>query len=183
MTLLTLGHRPHLFDRTILLDPVLFPPAFGLLNRSLNFLGLSDRNPMVKMTLKRRTTWADRESAFKALHGRGIYKGWNDICLRAFTDHCLSEDEQGAQLKCSPTTEAELFRGKTGPIWPSVRKVASPMTMVIGKNTYPFVKAGTAIAAKKYAPIERLTVDGGHCFMQEHPVETAELILKLLTQQ
>ncbi|ARN74645.1 alpha/beta hydrolase [Oceanicoccus sagamiensis] len=182
MTLLTAGHRPQLFTATVLLDPVLFLPQFGLMNRIVHLLGLSKRNPLVSQTLKRRSSWPSRQSAYEALYNRGIYKGWDDACLRAYTDHCLSEDPQGAHLKCSPATEAFLFAGQTGPIWPSVKKVASPMTMVLGKSTYPFAKAGTARAAKKYPLIDRIMVEGGHCFMQEHPSDTAELILKLLAQ-
>lgn len=182
MTLLTVGHRPQLFTRTILLDPVMFSPFMLLLNRLMHQLGQSKHNPMFSQALKRRSSWPSRQSAFEALRNRGIYKGWDDACLRAYTDHCLAEDEQGAQLKCLPETEAYFFLAKTGPLWPSAKKVATPMTLIVGKKTYPFVRATAAKAARQYAPIDRLVVEGGHCFMQEHPTETAELILKLLSQ-
>lgn len=182
MTLLTAGHRPQLFTRTVLLDPVLFPPQFRLINRLIHLLGLSKYNPLASRALKRRSSWPSRQSAYEALHSRGIYKGWDNACLRAYTNHCLSEDEQEARLKCSPATEALLFSGQTGPIWPSVKKVATPMTIVTGETTYSFVKTGSAKAAKRYALIDHRVVEGGHCFMQERPTETAELILKLLQQ-
>ncbi|WP_339339423.1 alpha/beta hydrolase [uncultured Oceanicoccus sp.] len=182
MTLLTAGHRPQLFTRTILLDPVLFPPHIRLINRLIHLFGLSNFNPIVSRTLKRRSRWPSRQNAFETLHGRGIYKGWDNACLRAYTDHCLSEHQQQAQLKCSPTTEALIFAGQTGPIWPSVKKVATPMTIIAGKTSYSFVKAASARAAKQNPLIDRIVIEGRHCFMQERPIETAELILKLLRQ-
>ena len=182
MTLLTTGHRPQLFERTVLLDPVLSSPLLRTVNSLANLLGQSHRNPLVKQTLKRRSSWPSRDDAYKALLGRGIYKDWDDRAMHAFINHALTEDEQEARLKCDPITEATLFTGRTGPLWPSVKRVIKPMTIVSGEHTYPFVKSSARKAAKRFAPIEHISVPGGHCFMQEHPEQTAELIIRLLTQ-
>ena len=76
MTLLMVDRRPDLFERIVLLDPVLFTPWMYPMARLSEFFGLTRYNPMSRRTLKRRTEWASRALARKALHGRGIFRGW-----------------------------------------------------------------------------------------------------------
>ncbi len=165
LTSLILAAHPALFQRAVLMDPVLFPPAQILL---LNLFGGLIRNPMAEGARKRRTQWPDREEAFARLHERGIFRGWQDDALRAHIEHALREEPgQGVVLKCQPEREAEIFESRPRGLWRSLLQIQTPVRLIHGTDTYPFVRqSATRLAARnRQVTVERLP--GGHCFMQE----------------
>lgn len=165
LTSLILAAHPALFQRAVLMDPVLFPPAQILL---LNLFGGLIRNPMAEGARRRRTQWPDREEAFARLHGRGIFRGWQDDALRAHIEHALREEPgQGVVLKCQPEREAEIFESRPRGLWRSLLQIQTPVRLIHGTDTYPFVRqSATRLAARnRQVTVERLP--GGHCFMQE----------------
>ena len=76
---LILAKRPELFQRAVLLDPVLFSPAMIGVMSFAEVLGVHRKTSMAKRAAARRNRWPDRLAAYSALHGRGIYKGWTDV--------------------------------------------------------------------------------------------------------
>jgi pimeloyl-ACP methyl ester carboxylesterase len=173
LTTLMLGEPAQPFQRAVLLDPVLFSTPMLLGMR----LGLARFNPLARASLRRRRHWPDRAAAAKALHGRGTYKGWTDDALQAFVTHALRDEADGSvTLKCAPELEATLFASGPRGLWPAVKRVTAPTLIVYGRDTMPFVKAGARRAASSNAAITTRTVDGGHCFMQQHPADAAALV-------
>ncbi|MFT7722705.1 MAG: alpha/beta fold hydrolase [Roseateles sp.] len=173
LTALMLGEPGQPFQRAVLLDPVLFPPAMLLAMR----LGLARFNPLARASRRRRRQWPDRAAAARALHGRGTYKGWTDEALQAFAAHALRDDGAGGvTLKCAPELEAAIFASGPRGLWPAVKRVAAPTLIAHGRDTMPFVLAGARHArALNPRAIATQAVDGGHCFMQQHPADAAAL--------
>ncbi|MCY1288678.1 2-succinyl-6-hydroxy-2,4-cyclohexadiene-1-carboxylate synthase [compost metagenome] len=180
LTSLILSRHPQLFRRAVLLDPVLFTPAMIGVMALSEVLGLHRRRTMVQKARTRRSQWPDRAAAYAGLHGRGIFRGWTDAALWAYVEHAMKQVEGGVELKCRPSREAEIFSSFPKRLWPSLGKVTTPTLVLYGERTYPFVPKAVArwCAQNRHASGHR--VEGGHCFMQEHPEDSAERVARFL---
>ncbi|MFZ2289987.1 MAG: alpha/beta hydrolase [Halopseudomonas yangmingensis] len=180
LTCLIMAEHPQLFERAVLLDPVLFPQSMIQLRRSMSLLGFR-RNPMAEGARARRHHWPDRQAAHGALHGRGIFRGWDEVAFAAHIEHALKDHyEQGVELKCRPTREAEVFDSMPERLWWSLKRIQTPTLLLHGDRTYPFV----SLAARRLARVNRQvtvrSLPGGHCFMQEDPGTAAAAVLGFL---
>ncbi|MOA41672.1 Alpha/beta hydrolase family protein [compost metagenome] len=92
----------------------------------------------------------------------------------------MKQVEGGVELKCRPSREAEIFSSFPKRLWPSLGKVTTPTLVLYGERTYPFVPKAVArwCAQNRHASGHR--VEGGHCFMQEHPEDSAERVARFL---
>ncbi|WP_193074730.1 alpha/beta fold hydrolase [Pseudomonas sp. FME51] len=181
MTSLILAAHPQLFQRAVLLDPVLFPRR-EILKRQ--WLGWMVSNPLAEGTRKRRSQWEDRQTAFGRLQGRGIFQGWEEEGLRAHIEHALrDEPEQGVVLKCAPNREAEVFESAPHGLWQALSRIQTPVRLIHGDQTYPFVQqsAGRLSATNAHVTVEQLP--GGHCFMQENAQLAAQRVVGSLLPQ
>lgn len=181
LTALITARHPDLFERAVLLDPVLFPPGMVMLLRTAQHLGLSHRLPMPRMTLKRRQHWASRQEAMDRLRGRGTYAGWEEAALQAFADHALRDaPDGGVTLKCSPAREAAIFGSAPKDLWLSLRGVRTPTTVLHAKESFPFVAQSARRWQHLNPQVRGLEVPGGHCFMQQHPRDSAQRVLNAI---
>lgn len=183
LTLLMAAERPQLFDRLILLDPILFTrPMIGLMALSDTF-GLYRRNAMASRARSRQQVWPDRETAWNYFHERGIFKGWAPESLAAYIDYALKpRADGGLELCCPPRIEAAIFSSFPRGLWSAVKKVQVPTTIIYGQSTYPFVPKAAQLASRLNPRIRAIGVPGRHCFMQEYPEETGALVRSLLEQ-
>lgn len=174
--LLLAGH-PRAFHKAVLLDPVLMSPAM-LMGLSLaDLTGTASLTPLARQAIKRRRHWASRDDAYAALHERGTYKGWVPEALRAFVDHALRDaPEGGVELKCPPSREAEVFSSGPERLWGSLGRVRVPTLALYGDHTMPFVREGLKRWELVNDTVTLQKVPGGHCFMQQHPADTAERV-------
>ncbi|MFN3580266.1 MAG: alpha/beta fold hydrolase [Pseudomonas sp.] len=176
LTSLILADHPGLFQRAVLLDPVLFPLSLIGLRQSLSLLGIR-RNPMAEGARARRHHWPDRDAAYGALHQRGIFRGWEEAAFRAHIDHALKDHaEQGVELKCRPSREADVFESMPKRLWPALKRIATPTLLVHGEKTYPFVLQSARRLQSVNRQVRVESMPGGHCFMQEHSVNTASCV-------
>ncbi|MFZ5527022.1 MAG: alpha/beta fold hydrolase [Pseudomonadota bacterium] len=181
LTCLAMAEHPRLFKRTVLLDPVLFPAMMVLGLTLAESTGLAKHTPLARAALRRRTHWPDRESAMDGLRGRGTYKGWTEEALRAFVDHAIKDQPDGqVELKCHPTREAAIFSSGPVGLWSSLRRVHTPTLLIHGHHTFPFVISSAQLWSGSNAAVTVEAVDGGHCFMQEHPADTAARVTEFL---
>lgn len=174
LTSLILATHPQLFQRAVLLDPVLFPPG-QLRLRAL--FGRFIRNPMADVARKRRTQWADADEAYARLQGRGIFKGWQEEAMRAHIQHALRDEPgQGVTLKCQASREAEVFESFPRGLWKSLARIQTPVRLIHGDTTYPFVKESAGRVAALNGNVDVEVLPGGHCFMQQDPQRAAERV-------
>lgn len=181
LTSLIMAQYPHLFARTVLLDPVIFNPALQLYMKSSERLGLMVFNTLAKRTAARRQHWPDRQAAYASLSGRGAFKGWSADALQAFVEHALrSVEGGGVQLKCSPELEATIFNSAPNGLWRALRQVQTPVLFMYGTESFPFVVKSAALWKKYNANVVTEQVNGGHCFMQQYPDVTAQRVQDFL---
>jgi pimeloyl-ACP methyl ester carboxylesterase len=171
LTALMLAEAGQPFRRAVLLDPVLFPPPMLLAMQ----VGLGRLNPLAKASLRRRRSWPDRAAAAQALRGRGTYKDWTEDALHAFAAHALRDEADGSvALKCAPELEATIFSSAPRGLWAAVANIETPTLILHGHDTMPFVaRAARQAARRRPQAIRAAEMQGGHCFMQQHPADAA----------
>src|SRR5690606_33260924 len=181
LTLLMAAQRPDLFDRVVLLDPVIFTRRMIGVMALSDVVGLWQRNSMATRARKRQRVWPSRQAAWEYFHGRGMFKGWHEDCLAAYIDHALKPEGDGSlSLRCPPSREADIFSSFPRGLWRAIDRVKVPVTIIYGEQSYPFVPVSAEQARSRNPRIHTRSVPGGHCFMQEHPQETATLLAELL---
>jgi len=181
MSTLIMSRHPKLFDMGILMDPVYMPPVMARTATSLKTLGLSKRMPLVRQAKARTESWENFQAVWDYLYQRGTFKGWKDECLKSYIDHALIESDDGSmRLKCPPRIEASIFSAYAKGLWPAIRRIEAPMTMLYGDRTYPFVKRSKAKVHEANLNYDFIEMPGGHCFMQEQPERTAQEIKQKL---
>lgn len=177
LTALMNAQPEQLFHKVILLDPVLFPPLLLRSMQTLDLLGLYRHNPMAKKALKRRQFWPDRLATEQYLTNRGLFSGWQQDALQAYIDHALNHQD-GSRLKCKPEREAEIFASYPKNLWRELKRPCSDTLVIYGDDTYPFVSKAVHKWQALNLAITSLQTQGGHCFMQQYPKQSAELMLK-----
>jgi pimeloyl-ACP methyl ester carboxylesterase len=146
-------------------------------------VGLIRRNTLASKAHNRRSVWTDRAAAHVALHGRGMFKGWDEAAFDAYIAHALKDTEAGAELKCRPSREADIFSSFPRRLWPSLAKVVTPTQVIYGQRSYPFVAKSAARWCAGNPHIHTQVVEGGHCFMQERPEDSALRVRDFLLPQ
>ena len=177
---LILARHPELFSRAVLLDPVIFTPTMVGAMAFSEVLGLHRRTTMASRARARRNHWADREAAWNGLHGRGIFKGWTEEALQGYVDHAIKAVDNGVELKCRPSREAEIFSSFPKRLWPSLGRIVTPTLILHGQHSYPFVAKSVARLTALNGHVSAQVVEGGHCFMQEYPQVSAERVTEFL---
>ena len=183
LTSLMLAQQPQLFQRAVLLDPVLFSPAMIGVMALSDVMGLSRRTTLASKALKRRSNWPDRAAAHTALHGRGMFRGWTEEAFTAYIQHALKDSEKGVELKCRPSREADIFSSFPRRLWPSLAKVSTPVKVFYGERSYPFVARSVARWCASNGHVSARVLPGGHCFMQEQPADSAQRVADFLLQR
>ncbi|WP_282339185.1 alpha/beta hydrolase [Pseudomonas sp. PS02288] len=184
LTGLILAERPDLFQRAVLLDPVLFSPRMLMAMRFAALFGQYGRHQMARRAAARRNHWPDRPAVRANFEGRGIFKGWCEEALDAHIEHALRPAaDGGVELKCRPSREAEVFSSSPQRLWPTLRQVRTPTRVIHGRDSYAFIAPSVARWCAASPSLSEQAVDGGHCFMQEHPEHTAVLVRGFLLEQ
>lgn len=178
LTALMQAKQPSLFQSSVLLDPVLFTPAMLHSMQLLSWLGWYPRNPMAKKARNRRSEWPNRQDCHEYLHERGMFKGWEPQALAAYIEHAIHHDDQHSRLKCLGSREAEIFGSFPKGLWRQLKQSKSPTLLVYGDETYPFVKKSARYWQKYNHNLKIQQVQGGHCFMQQFPPQTADLLIQ-----
>ena len=144
-------------------------------------VGLYRRNTLATQARRRRHRWPDRAAAFANLHQRGMFRGWTDAALQAYVDAALRDTADGqVELKCRPEREAEIFGSYPRQLWSTLRQVQTPVTVLYGSSSFPFVAESVRRWQAVNTAIHSEQLPGSHCFMQQAPVLAAARIRDLL---
>ncbi|WP_150306131.1 alpha/beta fold hydrolase [Pseudomonas saliphila] len=180
LTSLMLAQHPGIFEKAVLLDPVLFPQQQLVLRGALGLIGQRG-NALSKKTRTRRDQWPDRDAAYKALHNRGMFRGWEESAFRAHIEHGLRQAENGSvELKCQPSREAEVFESWPSKLWYWLPRIHTPTLLLHGDATYPFVKQATRRLTRVNPCVTARELPGGHCFMLEDSKRAAGEVVGFL---
>ncbi len=185
VALLTAGKRPDLVRGVVMLDPVILPSAtysFGQLPGSPLFNTVM--TPIARGAARRRDRFADRDEAFTAFHGRGVFKAFTDEQLRDYlTDGLVETGEGDLRLACAPMYEARTFAAQRHDPWVALARAPGPIVALRAEkgSTFPSACVDHAMTIRPDARIA--TIPGaGHMLPLERgdraraAIETAVLM-------
>jgi pimeloyl-ACP methyl ester carboxylesterase len=128
--LLMAAHRdPSLFDRLVLFEPIVYPPADSLEPPPENTLSSGAR--------RRRSTFPSFEAAIESFASRPPLGAFTPDALDAYVRHGFAlRDDGQVHLKCEPETEARTYEGATlHNTWQLLPEIDIPVTVSAGRLT------------------------------------------------
>lgn len=181
ITFMAAAKYPHLFNKIILIDPVIFPPAFLSMVRILKIFGLHKHIPVAKGARRRKSEFTSKEEAYIRFNGRGIFAEWPDEFVHSYVDSCVKETDGKAALKCDNEVEAQFFESLPTDIWKYPAKIKCPVLAVWGENSEMFFNP-VAKKLKELIPDYQLRVISGanHFIPMVKPQELAQVIKEYL---
>lgn len=174
---------PGLFDRLVLIDPVLFcgprALAWGLMKR----LRLARLAPIVRGALRRRDHWASREEVLASWTGKPLFASFDPGALQDYVDSALVvAPGGGVSLRYTPDWEARVFETTPSDEWRTVAAIPVPVLVIRGERSDTF----TAAAARRLRvclPTARVVEVPGttHMLPFERPDVVADVVAGFLS--
>ncbi len=167
------ARAPGLFERLVLVDPVIPPPpAWG---PTVDAARQERLTRLVEGAQKRRSLWPSREEARAHFSARSLFQPWLPAALELYLEYGLRERADGQlELKCPGDVEAAIF-GASGALDVAalVRRVTVPTTVLWAtRGDFPRVVYERVFAAMPSARI--VDAEAGHLI----PMEAPELVVR-----
>lgn len=165
-TALTLAElaRPGLFERLILVDPVI-PPTDPEIRRTFG-----RANPMAEGARRRRRRWESRAAARARWSDRSVFAAWTPRALDLYVSEGLAEcAEGGVILKCPPEVEASVFEqaASVDPMLDAHRLRASVVVVWARRGNFPLEHFQEFAGRMPDGTVRELDV--GHLVLMEDP--------------
>ncbi len=106
------AQRPDLFQRIVLIDPVIqSPERYRQFRETLAGLGAED-HPVSR----RKNNWRDAQEMFERFQDKAPFNTWQAAVLRDYCDYALSPagDDDYQTLACDPINEAGIYMHQEG---------------------------------------------------------------------
>lgn len=175
--LLAAAAEPALFERLLLVDPVLPPPQAIL-------AGLDPRRSergahLIERARRRRSVFPDREAARESWSGKDMFAAWDPRAFALYLAEALGDRPDGqVELKCSPETEAAIFSDSFGcDVWEVASGVRVP-TRLVWASGGDFPRSVYEAFAARLADAEIRDVKAGHLVPMERPDEVVGAALE-----
>lgn len=163
VTLGASARQPGLFERLVLIDPVV-PVRTGSSGERPEHLVR-----LIEGARKRRHEWPSREEARSWFAERSLFADWQPEALDLYVLDGLRPCPGGVVLKCSGEAEATVFEsgGRTDPMaWARASPAPCRVLWASGGN---FPRAVHEALAAEMSAGEVVTVDAGHLVPMERP--------------
>ena len=146
--------QPERFSALVLIDPVFFPPSMILFWNLIYRLGLGYRlHPLVKGTLRRRTTFEGRQAMFDNYRKKSIFRRLNDEALQAYVNSLACPGEDGQVRLCYPPAwEARIYlTGERADmqLWRSLPRLRPPLLILRGAESDTFWERTACLVQRK----------------------------------
>jgi pimeloyl-ACP methyl ester carboxylesterase len=165
--LLAAAEEPALFERLVLVDPVLHEPRAAESYdpaRSARAYGLVER------ASRRRVVFPDRAAARESWRGKDMFADWDPRAFDLYLAEAMADRADGqVELKCAPETESAVYAaGFTSDIWTPTEKLAVP-TLILWAQRGDFPRRVYEAYAERLTDARIQDVDAGHLVPMEKP--------------
>jgi pimeloyl-ACP methyl ester carboxylesterase len=177
---------PHMFERIVLIDPVMFEPSRYLIRTDFETGDPAD-NPMSK----RRSAFSNWQEMFERYKERSPYSLWDQEVMK---DYCkfgvkAVKSNDGVELCCHPETETSIYMGHhSRDLSSSLDQIKIPVKILRGKVSN--LRRGAKIdflASPTWPDLASSFAQGTDIYLPEltHfiPMQDPELTAKHITEQ
>ncbi len=187
VTLRTALRDPGKFRALVLLDPVLFMPAFLVGWNLVRAIGLGEKiHPLIAGAKRRRRTFDDLGSVFRSYRSRNVFKYMSDENLRIYIEGITGQRPDGGyELVYSPEWESHIYL--TGlsdfDLWRDLPNLKVPTLIIRGGETDTFLERNANLVKKKNKKIKIVTLERStHLVPLERPQEVYEIMQSFLKE-
>ncbi len=169
------SRAPDLFERVVLVDPVVMPPPSAALPEAARGHG----RQLAEKSRRRRSVFASRAEAREAWLARDFFSAWDPRALDLYVEEGLRMRADGqVELKCAPEVEARIFEASGAfdllALAPAVK--APVLVLWAARNSFPRFLHETLVKRMQRARLE--DVDAGHLLPMERPELVSEAVLR-----
>jgi pimeloyl-ACP methyl ester carboxylesterase len=185
-TLMAAIKIPETFRALVLIEPTIFPAWQGNAMRLLAPLRLFRHlHPLIRRTLRRKTSFPDRETMFQNYRSKGIFRKIPDPVLRDYVAGLAAEKPDGTlTITYPPLWEARIY--ETGGsvdryVLENAGRVTCPTLILRGEESDTLGARITARLVERLPLGEGITLPAaGHLLPLEAPERAARLVLDFL---
>jgi pimeloyl-ACP methyl ester carboxylesterase len=173
--LMASAERPDLFERSVLVDPVILAPNRGQGTSAPDSPG----NRLAEGARNRRQVWPSREAAREKWLKKKLFEGWVPGAMDVYLAEGFADRPDGqVELKCSSEIEAAIFEA-TGSfdLWSSADRVRTP-TLIEWAARGLFPRANYEQIAARMTNARVCDIDAGHLAPMQHPDRVVAPILE-----
>jgi len=169
---------PGLFERLVLLDPVILSRPLDVANAAPTPGGMR----LAELARKRRGIWPSREAALAKWRGKALFEAWDPRALELYAAGCMRDLPDGrVELKCRGETEATIFESSVHfDPWIRAAKVSAP-TLILWAQQGDFPREVHEALAREIPDGRMQVFDGGHLMAMEQPERVAALAAEFAT--
>ena len=185
-TLMAAIEEPEKFQALVLIEPTIFPGWMGILIRGLSPLRLFRYlHPLVRRTLRRRTSFMDQEYMFQNYRRKSIFAAIPDHVMRDYVQGLAVPQADGSvSLKYTPDWEVRVY--ETGGsadryVWSNLSRVQCPVLVLRGERSDTLSHKTVERLARGLPRGRAMTLTSlGHLLPLEAPEQVAAVVLEFL---
>jgi pimeloyl-ACP methyl ester carboxylesterase len=185
-TLMAAIEKPEKFRALVLIEPTLFPAWMGYLMRGLAPLHVYRYlHPLIRRTLRRKTSFPDQESMYQNYRKKGIFAAIPDDVLRDYVRGLASPAADGTVgLQYSPEWEAQVY--ETGGsadryVWKNLAGIPCPVLVIRGEQSDTLADKTLERITRRLPRGKAVTIpEVGHLLPLESPRRVAAVVLDFL---
>lgn len=162
--------RPGTFERLVLIEPIIFPPPFRVM----------EDMPLATLALRRRAFFESAAAAYTNYHHKAPFSSWDERSLRAYVEYCFREEGEVWSLKCRPEVEADVYRAATAHgAFARLGEIQAPVLVIVGAETTTYPQGYAMELAARFAEGSLHSIErGSHFLPMEHPARVAEEVIR-----
>jgi len=163
--------RPGVFERVVLIDAIIGPPA-----------ARQGGQVLAELVRRRKGDFASRAEARERFAAKPPMNRWHPEALDAYVAHAFRDTPEGVTLKLSGEGEAEFYlRSGAAEVFAELESMPVRALLITGDDSDVRALAEAQHAALPHAEL-RVFADCGHFIPQEKPAETAAALRDWFTR-
>lgn len=177
-TMFAAARRPDLFEKIVLIDPVMLPYRYIAYMTFIRIIGKKNIFMLAKRARGRKNHWESRQAAYDYFKGKTLFKNFKDEFLRSYVTYGLKECENGGvELVCPPEAEARVFENYPLYSWFWPKKLKTKTLLLRAEfSDVMFMREQKRFLKKSKNSKAFVIEKAGHLIPMEKPDEIVEKI-------